>query len=131
MYLVIEKGMRRGISYIAKRYSKANNQYRTDYDSSEQSKFIDYLDENNLYGFGMSKYLPYVGFKWLNKKEIDKFDVKSIAENSSDGYILDVDLEYLDELHDLHSDYPLAPEKLEITYGMLSDYCKKLQINMV
>ena len=47
----------------------------------------------------MSQYLPYGGFKLLNQKEIDKFDVNFIECNSIDGYILEVDLEYLDELH--------------------------------
>ena len=59
------------------------------------------------------------------KKEI-KFDVNSVNKNSSDVYILEVDLEYPDKLHELHNDYPLAPEKFEITYDILSDYCKKL-----
>ena len=48
----------------------------------------------------------------------------SISKKSSIGYILEVDLEYPDELHVLHNDYPLAPEKLAIPYDMLSDYCK-------
>ena len=48
------------------------------YDSSKESKFIMYLDANNLYGWAISQYLPYGGFKWLNQKEIDKFDVNSI-----------------------------------------------------
>ena len=56
------------------------------YDSSKESKFIMYLDAKNLYGWAISQYLPYGGFKWLNQKEIDKFDVNSIDENSSDGY---------------------------------------------
>ena len=56
------------------------------YDSSKESKFIMYLDANNFYGWAISQYLPYGGFKWLNQKEIDKFDVNSIDENSSDGY---------------------------------------------
>ena len=61
---------------------------------------------------------------------IDKFDVNSIIEKSPIGYILEVDLEYPNELHVLHNDYPLAPEKLAIPYDMLPDYCKKLQTNM-
>ena len=73
----------------------------------------------------MSSYLPYGGFKWL--KNVDGFDVNSISEKSSIGYILDVDLEYPEELYLLHNDYPLAPEKLANAYGMLSDYCKKIE----
>ena len=83
MHLFIEKGMREGISYIAKRFSKGNNKSMQFYDDKKPSKFIMYLDKNNLYGWAMSQYLPYGGFKWLNQKEIDKFDVKSISENGS------------------------------------------------
>ena len=126
MYLFIEKGLRGGISYIAKRYAKANNKYMKDYDPKKPSKFITYLDMNNLYGWAMSSYLPYGGFKWL--KNVDGFDVNSISEKSPIGYILEVDLEYPDELHVLHNDYPLAPEKLAIPYDMLS--VKKLLTNL-
>ena len=54
MHDFIEEEIRGGISYIAKRYSKANNKYMIDYDSSEESKFIIYLEANNLYGWEMS-----------------------------------------------------------------------------
>ena len=46
------------------------------------------------------------------------------------GYILEVDQDYIDELHVLHNDYPLAPEKLAVPHDMLPDYCKKLQADM-
>ena len=124
MHLFIEKGLRGGISYIAKRYSEANNKYMKNYDPTKPSIYISYLDMNNLYGWAMSGYLPYGGFKWL--KNADNFDVNSISENSPIGYILEVDLEYPEELHVLHNDYPLAPEKLAISYDMLSDYCRKI-----
>ena len=78
---------------------------------------------NNLYGWGMNRYLPYGGFKWLIN--VNNFDVNSIRKKSPIGYILEVNLEYPDKLHKLHNDYPLAPEKLAIPYDMLSDYCKK------
>ena len=126
MHLFIEKGMRGGISYIGKRHSKANNKYMENFDSSEESMFIMYLDANNLYGWAMTQYLPYDGFKWLTKKEIDEFDLNLVKENSSMGYILEVDLEYPIKLHDLHNDYPLAPEKLEISQDMLSKYCSDI-----
>ena len=95
MHLFIEKGMRVGISSITKKYSKANNKYMKSYDSSKESKYITYLDANNLYGWAMSRYLPYSRFKWLNQREINDFCLNSISENSSIGYILEFDLEYL------------------------------------
>ena len=64
MHLFSEKGMRGGISYIAKRRSKASNKYMKCYDS----KYITYLDANNLYDWAMIQYLPYSEFKWLNPK---------------------------------------------------------------
>ena len=71
-----------GIYYIAKRYSKANNKYMTGYDNSEESIFITYLDANNLYGWALSKYVPYGGFEWLSPEEIKNFKVNSISKNS-------------------------------------------------
>ena len=124
MFLFIEKGLRGGISYIAKRYSKANNKYMKDYDPTKRLKYISYLNMNNLYGWTMSGYLPYDGFKWL--KNVDNFHVNSVSEESPIGYILKVDLKYPEKLHVLHNDYPLAPEKLAITYAPLSDYCLKI-----
>ena len=72
----------------------------------------------------MSEYLPYSEFEWL--KNVDKLDVMSINEKSDIGYILEVDLEYPDELHELHNDYPLAPEELAVTSDILSKYCKSI-----
>ena len=110
-YLFIEKGLRRGIFYIAKRYAKVNNKYMSDYDPKEPSTFITYLDKNNLYGWSMSEYLLYEEFNWL--KNVDGFDVNLINEKSDTGYFLEVDLEYFDKLH------------FAIT-KMLSKYCKKI-----
>ena len=62
----------------------------------------------------------------MNKREISKLCLNSISENSFAGYILEVDLEYPDEIHNLHNDFPLAPEKLEITQNMLSKYCSNI-----
>ena len=71
----------------------------------------------------MSKYLPCGTFKCL--KNIDKFDIMSISEKCPIGYFLEVDLEHPDELHELHHDFLLAPEKLAVSNDMLSKYCKK------
>ena len=112
LYLFIKKGLREGISYIAKRYAKAYNKYMKDYEPNKLSKFITYNDVNNLYGWAMSSYLSYGRFKWL--KNVDGFDVNLISEISPIGYILEVDFEYPDKLYVLHNDYPLAPEKLVV-----------------
>ena len=85
-----------------------------------------YWDANNLYGWEMIQPLPYCRFKFINEKEIDSFDLSSISENSQEGYILEVDLEYCKELHDNNNDYPLDPEKLEISSNMLSKYCSDI-----
>ena len=108
-YLFIETGLKGGNSYTAKRHAKANSKYMKDYDPKKPSKFITYLDTNNLYDWAMSEYLPYGGFKRL--KSVDGFDANSIIVKNPVGYILEFDLEYADELYVLHNDYPLAPEK--------------------
>ena len=77
-YLFIEKGLRGGIFYIAKRYAKANNKYMNHYDPKNRSTFITYLDMNNLYGWAMSEYLPHGRFKWL--KHVDGFDVNQLMK---------------------------------------------------
>ena len=123
-YLFIKKGLRGGISYIAKRFAKANNKYLNDYDPKKPSTFISYLDMNNLHDWAMSEYLPYKGFKWL--KNIDKFDIVSINDKSPIRNFLEVDFQYSDELHELHNNFPLAPEKLAVSSDMFSKYCKKI-----
>ena len=84
---------------------KANNKYMKCYDSSEESKYITYLDLNDLYGWAMRQYLPYSRFKWLNQKEISDFCLNSFSENSSIGYILEVDLKFPSKLHDIANEY--------------------------
>ena len=126
MFQFIEKGLRGGISYIANRYGKANNKYMKDYKKDKPSKYIMYLDANNLYGWAMSQYLPTGGFKWLKQNKIDNLDLKKYDKENKKGIILEVDLEYPEKLHDLHNDYPLAPEKVKVTDNMLSNYCKKI-----
>ena len=122
MYQFREKGIRGEVSYIANRYGKANNKYIDGYDEKAPSKYIMYLDANNLYGWAMSQKLPTGNFEWIDKNiNPSDYDV-----DSSKGIILEVDLEYSKELHDLHNDYPVAPEKFKVSKEMLSDYCKRI-----
>ena len=114
-YMFFEQGMRGGVSYINKRYSEASKNVN-----------ILYLDMNNLYGCAMRQYLPISNFKWV--KNIDKIEQKlmNIKNNSSTGYVLEVDLEYPQKLHDIHNDYPLATEKINIPKEWLSKYYLKI-----
>ena len=118
MLMMIEKGIRGGITHISKRYAEANNKYMKTYNPDEETSFIQYLDANNLYGWAMSQNLPTHGFKWM--KNITKEKVMDILEKAnhsmsnlgSKGYIFEVDLEYPPHLWETHNDYPLAPEKM-------------------
>ena len=123
MHLFIERGMRGGISYIAKRYCRANNEFVKGYDKGKEKSFIIYWDVNNLYGAAMLKYLSYDEFEWVSDDEIDNIDFNCVSAESDVGYILEVDLKYPSGLYELHNDYPLAPEKLKVSKDMLSDYC--------
>ena len=125
MHLFIEKGLKGGISVICNKYSNANNKYIGDeYNPNEKSTFIIYLDANNLYGWSMTQYLPTGKLKFINTKN---FDVSKVKDDDKYGYILEVDLECPHELHNSHSDYPLAPERLKINSNMLNNYSKDLK----
>jgi len=97
---------------ISTRYSKANNKYMKNFDPTEESKFIQYLDANNLYGWVMSQPLPLNNFKWMT--ENDQSNCLQISDQVGKGCILEVDLEYPKELHNLHNDLPLAPERVVV-----------------
>lgn len=107
MLMFVEKGIRGGMSQCSHRYSHANNKYMSDYDPSKPSEFLIYLDANNLYGWAMSQPLPLKNFEWVDPSG---FDIREITDDSPHGYILECDLIYPIELHDDHSDLPLAPE---------------------
>ena len=93
--LFVEKGIRGGISTICNRHSEANNKYLPSFNPTEPSKYILYLDANNLYGYSMSESLPTGGFKWLSRQEILEFDLAKVGPDDKTGYILEVDLSYL------------------------------------
>ena len=72
----------------------------------------------------MSKKLPVNGFKWTDNNIINEEFVKYYNENDKKGYILEADIKYCKKLHDLHSDLPFLPERMEI------NKCKKLVCNL-
>ena len=104
-----------------------NNKYISDYDKTKPEKHISYIDMNNLYGRVMSEYLPYGGFKWVKTTNETINRILNKSNNSLHGYFLEVDLEYPENLHDLHKDCSLAPEKIKIKDEMLSPYCLEMK----
>jgi hypothetical protein len=126
MKLFVSSSIRGGISVISHRHAVANNIYLDNYDNTVEPSYIVYLDSNNLYGKSMSFALPYANFKFLSDGEILNLNYMNVAEDSKVRYMLEVDLHYPEHLHDLHNDYPLAPESVLVTESMLSDYCKSL-----
>ena len=98
--------VRGGVSMITKRHEKANNPYMgEEFDPDAPTKYLVYLDSNNLYGWAMCNSLPVGDFEWMSDSEL--IDWKNYS------CVLEVDLEYPEDLHDLHNDYPLAPERLK------------------
>ena len=108
--LMIENGIRGGNSNVFKRFASANNKFMSNFSPEETSRFLVYLDANNLYGWAMSQPLPVGEFEWMDEKDLENW--RDLGE--SKGCILEVDLLYPEELHDLHNDFPLAPEILEL-----------------
>ena len=124
MHLFIERGMRGGISMASKRYAKANNPLVEGYNPAEPTNYITYLDANNLYGWAMSQPLPKSGFHWKRVMPMEE-QIMKIGLNAKKGWILEIDLAYPEELHDLHDGYPLAPEKRATEPWKMSEYQRR------
>ena len=116
MLLMFEAGIRGGITQAVHRYANANNKYMgKEYNPKIESSFLQYLDANNLYGWGMTQKLPTRGFKWVNNV------VKSTRENiaklvlkDKNGYLLEVDINYPLHLHQDHNELPFLPERMKV-----------------
>jgi len=108
MVMFIERGIRGGLSQCSNKYTQANNKYML-YDLSKSSSYLMYFDVNNLYGWTMCQPLPYADFRWVD--DTSNFNVMDIALNSTTDYILEVDLEYLQHLHDAHNDLAFCPTR--------------------
>ncbi|XP_026830153.1 uncharacterized protein LOC113563138 [Ooceraea biroi] len=109
MVMYIERGIRGGLSQCSNRYAQANNKYMQSYDPSKLPSYLMYYDVNNLYGWAMCQPLPYAELRWVD--DTSNFDVNMIAPDSPKGYILEVDLEYPQQLHDAHVNHPFCPTR--------------------
>lgn len=127
MYIFLESQIRGGICLLGKRHSIANNPYIPDtFDPTREHSYILTLDAINLYGKCLSEQLPIGHFKWLNKEEINNFNIFDYGKTSDRGFFLEVDLIYPPRLHNKHNCLPLAANHIQITYEMLSSYQKAL-----
>ena len=115
MLLMFEKGIRGGMCQVSHHYARANNKYLKNHDKSKEFSCVEYLDDNNLYGWAMSKKLPVRGFKWLdNLSMFNEEFIKNYDKNGDKGSNLEVDVEYPKKLRSVHSDLPFLPERMKI-----------------
>ena len=112
MLLMFEHGIRGGITQVVHHYASVNNKYMGDqYDLSQESSYLEYLDTNNLYGWAVSQLLPTGRFRWV---DIKPDEIRKLAKCEDKSYLLEVDISYPKELHDSHSDLPFMCERMEI-----------------
>ena len=125
MLLMVEKGIRKGMCHFIYRYEKATSKYMKDHDKSIESSYIQYWDGNNYFGWEMSERFPVNYFGLI--KDTFQFDlefIKNCNEESDEGYFLEVDVQYIDELHKLHNDLPFLPERMKV------EKVEKLVVNL-
>ena len=112
MLLIFEIGIRGGITQSVHRWAKANNPYMDlEYEPSKPTRYLQYLDANNLYGWAMSQPLLTGGIRWVDVKPNE---ISELANNRDKGYLLEVDIAYPRELHDYHNDLPFMCERMVI-----------------
>ena len=112
MLLKFERGIRGGITESIHRWTQANNPYMgSEYNPGAPTKYLQYLDANNLYGWAMSQPLPTRGFRWVDVSP-DKID--KLVNHKDHGYLLEVDIAYPRELHDYHNNLPLMYDRMKI-----------------
>ena len=110
MLLMFEAGIRGGITQAVHRYAAEKNKYMDNYNPSNPSSYIQYLNVNNLYGWAMSQPLPTGGFKWVN---VNPNRIHELV-NGDKGYLLVVDVRYPTEIYDSHDELPFLSERMEI-----------------
>ena len=115
MLLMVERGIRGRIYHFIYRYAKANNKYMKDYDKNKESPYIQYCGVTNLHGWAMSQKLHVNNFKWIkNTFQFNEDFTKNYNEEIDGGYFLEVDVQYLEKLHELHNDLSFLPERMKI-----------------
>ena len=113
MLLIFKREIRGGITQSVHRWAAANNPYMgSEYDSSSPTRYLQYLDANNLYGWAMSQPLPTGRFKWA---DVHPDEIGELVNCSDHGNLLEVDVFYPHELHDYHNDLPFICGRMTIS----------------
>ena len=103
------------IRHAFHRYAKANNKYLKNYDKNKESSYLNYLDVNNLYGWAISQKLSVNNFEWIEEtSQFNEDFIKNYNEKCHEGYFLEVDVHYLEKLHELHKGLPFLSERMEL-----------------
>jgi hypothetical protein len=106
-HLFFENSIRGGLTQASMRYAKANNENTSDYDETKPKSWLVYQNCNNLYGWAMSQYMPYDGFKWIEPTLVG---LETLTDTSDISRVYEVDISYSRDLHDEHNDLPFLPE---------------------
>ena len=117
MLLMVEKKQEYicGICHAIHRYAKANNKYIKYYDENSQSSYLKYWDVNNLHGWAMSQKLLVNKFDWVAEtSQLNEYFIKNYNEKSDEGYLLEVDVQCPEKLHEVHNDLPFLPERMKL-----------------
>ena len=115
MLLMVDKGIRGGICHTIHQYAKAINKYMKNYHKNKESSYLKYWDVNNLYGWAMSQKLPVNNFHWIEDiSEFDESFIENYNEESDEGYFLEVDVQYPENLHNLCNDLHFLPKRMKI-----------------
>ena len=114
MQLMVEKGIRGGTFHSIYWYAKANNKYMKDCDENKESSYLQYWDVNNLHGWAMSQKLPVNNMEWIkDTSQLNEDFIQNYSEESYEEYFIEVDVQYLEKLHELHTDLPFLPESMK------------------
>ena len=133
-YTFVERAKRGGLCMITQRSVEANNEYLEHYDPDAPSTYIRYLDANNLYGWAMSQPLPLRGFAFEDPHDDVERWVAHILESDwmgASGAFFEVTMDYPEEIHDAHYDFPLAPDNIKVEKKLLSPFSCSLLDNYV
>lgn len=123
-------GIRGGLSQCSLRKAEAKNKFTNPDENIPDPSYLLYLDVNNLYGWAMCEKLPISNFEWLTEDQLDYFNINEVNPLEDDyGYVLEVDVEYPQELdlHESHNDLPFMPERMKVSKGGVSKLITSLK----